>query len=257
MIEAVYKKKGIRIAQIWFSEKGDKPQEKADILFFHGKPEESTDHSSLSTVFHTLMTDLTLSGEELLSQINKNVRYEIRRNGKESVECRTYTSKELSKNPEVIKNFTDMYETMYKEKGKNQVINSAQLEAYMKKEAFLLTGIYEGGTPLVFHSYIVGKEQVRLLHSVSDFRSVSVDSNLIARANKRLHWDDICMFQDQGKQLYDWGGVSSLENPNGIDAFKFKFGGSPLTYYNVYIGKSLLGKVMVTLLKVRNRKKEN
>lgn len=253
MIEAVYKKKGIRIAQIWFAEEEDKPQEKADVLFFHGISDKKDDKYCLSTTFHTLITDLKLSNEELLSQINKNVRYEIRRNTKEPVEYRTYTSKQLLDNPDVVRSFTDMYRIMYKEKGINQEISSTQLEAYLNQNAFFLTGIFSEDTPLVFHSYIVGKNQVRLLHSVSDFRSENADANLIARANKRLHWEDICMFQEQGVQIYDWGGVSSLDNPNGIDAFKFKFGGNPLTYFNVYKGKSLIGKAVVTLLKIKNR----
>lgn len=253
MIEAVYRKKSIRICQIWFAEKEVKPHDKADLIFFHGIPRESTERNSLSTPFHTLISNLTLSQEELQSVINKNVRYEIRRNVKEPVECRVFTSKDLLENPMVVKQFADMYELMYKEKGKKKTFNMVQLQAYLKKDAFVLTGVYEEDNPLVFHSYIVGEDKVRLLHSVSDFRNESADANLIARANKRLHFEDLCMFQTQGKKTYDWGGVSSLENPNGIDAFKFKFGGSPLTYYNVYLGGSLLGKTVVALLKLKNR----
>ena len=147
-----------------------------------------------------------------------------------------------------------MYELMYKEKGQKAVFNMTQFKEYLKEEAIWVTAIYDKEQPLVFHSYIVGEKQVRLLHSVSDFRSDEKDANLIARANKRLHWEDICLFKNEGKEVYDWGGISSLENPNGIDAFKCKFGGSPLSYYNVYKGKSLLGKAIVSVMKLKTQR---
>ena len=46
-------------------------------------------------------------------------------------------------------------------------------------------------------------------------------------------------------------GISNIENPNGIDIFKMKFGGEIITYYNVYEGYSLIGKVVVNALKHR------
>ena len=46
-----------------------------------------------------------------------------------------------------------------------------------------------------------------------------------------------------GIENYDWGGISSLDNPNGIDKFKMAFGGSPIFYYNVMITCSLRLKI--------------
>ncbi|MCH5275867.1 MAG: hypothetical protein J1E65_08500 [Lachnospiraceae bacterium] len=201
-----------------------------------------------------MISNLNESEEELLSHINKNVRYEIRRNCKEELEYRVFASAELQQKPEVIAQFADMYELMYREKGQKVVFNGVQFKEYLKQNAIILTGIYQEGLPLVFHSYIVGEKQVRLLHSVSDFRSKDADANLVARANKRLHWEDMILFKKHGKEIYDWGGVSDLENPNGIDAFKFKFGGDPTTYYNVYQGSSFLGKAAVAIMKRRNER---
>lgn len=256
MVIITYRKKKVAVTQLWFA--GDMAagqQVKTDILFFHGMPFKAADRDCLSTEFHTLISNLSESEETLFSKINKNVRYEIRRNCKETAEYKTFTSKELAEQPEVTEQFADMYELMYREKGVKAAFNMTQFKAYMKEEAIMLTAIYEGGRPLVFHSYIVGEDQVRLLHSVSDFRSGEVDANLVARANKRLHWEDMLLFQKEGRRSYDWGGVSSLEKPNGIDAFKFKFGGEPLTYYNVYKGKSWLGKMAVFVMKKRMGKK--
>lgn len=256
MIQITYHKKGIRITQIWFSENIFKSENlKTDILFYHGVSQAQADNKCLFTEFHTLISNLDLPEEELLSRINKNVRYEIRRNCKEEAEYRVFPSAELQQKPEIITQFADMYEAMYRQKGQKAVFNRIQFLEYLKQNAILLTAIYQEELPLVFHSYIVGEKQVRLLHSVSDFRSGETDANLVARANKRLHWEDMLLFKKQGKKIYDWGGVSSLEEPNGIDAFKFKFGGEPLTYYNAYRGSSFLGKAAVAIMKRRNGKK--
>lgn len=256
MVQITYRKKGIAVTQIWFAaDVAAGQQTKTDILFFHGMPRGAAGKNCLSTEFHTLISNLAESEEMLFTKINKNVRYEIRRSCKEAVEYKIFTSKELEKQPQVAEQFAAMYELMYREKGIKAVFNMAQFRAYIKKNAMMLTAIYEENRPLVFHSYIVGEGQVRLLHSVSDFRSGAVDGNLVARANKRLHWEDMLLFQKEGRTSYDWGGVSSLENPNGIDAFKFKFGGEPLTYYNVIEGKSLLGKIAVGVMKKRIGKK--
>lgn len=254
MIQATYRKKGIRITQVWYPDGKNHKFTGTDLVFYHAVDKEDNGKNRIATMFHTLMSDLLLPEEELQSRINKNVRYEIRRNNKEEVEFRHFTSKELQENIRVQEEFAHMYELMYEEKGMKAVFNRPQLAAYLKADAFALTGIYKDGKPVVFHSYIVGENEVRLLHSVSAFRDENTDANFVARANKRLHWDDMLLWKAQGKEKYDWGGVSSLENPNGIDAFKFKFGGETLTYYNVYEGISLIGKLAIGVLKKRKGK---
>lgn len=249
MVKITYKKKGIRVTQIWYPEEmRDFSETKTDIVFCHGVYQKK--HSkALYQTFHTLISDLTEVDETLFSRINKNVRYEIRRNNKENVEYKVFQSKDLLEKPDVLNSFSIMYENMYAEKGMKQSLNLEQLRLYAREEALLVSGIYVGEQPVVMHSYIVAEKKVRLLHSVSEFRRQDMDANFIARCNKRLHWDDLKYLAGLGKTEYDWGGVSSLENPNGIDAFKFKFGGTPSTYYNEYVGKSWLGKMVLGILK--------
>lgn len=57
------------------------------------------------------------------------------------------------------------------------------------------------------------------------------------------------LFAGIGIQKYDWGGISSLTEPNGIDVFKMKFGGDLTTYYNVITGQTPLGKLAMLVLK--------
>lgn len=248
-----YQKKGIKIGQIWFNDEisFDKIDEKMDIAFFHGIKEKQEGKNEVSQEFHTLISDLTEDEDKLYSVISKNVRYEIRKSKTDDVVLRTYQGKAILENEKILQDLGNMYQVMYQSKGMNSLFNYTQARQYAQKEALLITGVYQGDEPLVLHSYVLGDTEARLLHSVSDFRDIGLDANLIARSNKRLHWEDIQFLKQSGFTICDWGGVSSFENPNGIDTFKMKFGGNPMTYYNVFVGKSFLGKIGIKLLKLK------
>lgn len=255
MVEITYKKKGIRISQIWFSQ-GICGSAKTDILFFH-EVAKGDEKGCIYQPFHTLVSDLTRDEESLYGLIQKNVRYEIRRNQKEEVDFKLYSSEEILNEPELLTEFARMYEAMYREKGIHQTLNIMQLKFYARANGLMISTMSLKNQPVVFHSYIVDKEKVRLLHSVSEFRKEDMDAGFIARCNKRLHWEDMCYFRTKNRKEYDWGGVSSLDNPNGIDAFKCKFGGYPVTYYNKYQAGSTFGKLIILLLRIYFRKRND
>jgi hypothetical protein len=69
-------------------------------------------------------------------------------------------------------------------------------------------------------------------------------------ANKYLHLRDMEYLQDLCVTVYDWGGISSSSEPNGIDKFKMSFGGHPVRYYNITWGHSVKQKLFN---KIENR----
>ena len=73
MIQATYRKKGIRITQVWYPDQTDLSNVKTDILFFHGVEKKDTEKNRIYTTFHTQMSDLTLTEEELLEKINASI----------------------------------------------------------------------------------------------------------------------------------------------------------------------------------------
>lgn len=251
-----YKKHGIRIGQAWFEENMTQGKSHADIVFFHGIREKKKGNFCKNEVFYTLFSDLLLPEEELYSAIHKNVRYEIRKNEKESMTVKYFTKKELLEEQKRLEELEEMYHALYLSKGMNQFLNHDQLLGYAGTGALVLTEIFSEGQPLVIHSYLTDGKQTRLLHSVSEFRAEGADANLVARANKRLHWEDMKYFKERGVNLYDWGGISNPDNPNGIDAFKMKFGGVSETYFNVLEGRTLLGKLGVMAIKLKDGRKE-
>ncbi|MBP3604396.1 MAG: hypothetical protein J6J79_09660 [Lachnospiraceae bacterium] len=256
MVDVVYQKKFLRINQIWYPKDVKiaellKQKRKSDILFVHGTEKEETKGSFCGgNEFHTCINDLAITEEEIWAKINKNVKYEIRRSDKDDIEIKYYTGADIKADHSLLRTFADIYEKMYRSKGMDVKLNMTAIDYYLQADAICFSAILYKGEMIVFHSYICDETDVRLLHSASCFRDESVDRNMMGRVNKRLHWDDIKYFKDKGVIRYDWGGISDFENPNGIDAFKLKFGGEKVTYYNVYAGNSLLGKTAVLAMKL-------
>ncbi len=255
----IYKKKVFWLAQIWYAplltEWVACHKTKADILFFHGiSSQEVEAHEQKSGVmvsqFHTFMNSLTSSEEELFLGVHKKVKNEIRRSQKEAVEIAHYTSKDLLESPQLVEQFACMYQGMYEAKGMKESLNHTAFQAYMEADMVQMSVMTYEGMPIVFHTYILDGEQVRLLHSVSEFRNERADANLIGRGNKRLHLEDMYYYKELGVVQYDWGGISNLEQPNGIDQFKMRFGGKHATYYNVLYPNTFYGKCILLCMKL-------
>lgn len=259
MIDTSYRKKFLTVNQIWYPDAlsiSELLQQKrnADILFVHGVPIEETKGKFRGwQEYHTCMNDLTLSEEKMFAEINKNVRYECRRSERDGIEIRFYKKAEIVADRKILDIFAEIYEKMYQSKGIDTKLNLTAIEKYLETDSICFSAVWYQNEPIVFHSYIYDVYDTRLLHSASCFREESADQNLIGRANKKLHWEDMKYFKENGILRYDWGGISDFENPNGIDEFKLKFGGQKITYYNVFAGNTPLGKLAVTAMKKMKR----
>lgn len=259
MIDVTYKKKFLSVNQIWYGKDISiaellKQKRSADILFVHGADKEETKGAFRGwQEYHTCINDLRLSEEDMLSKINKNVRYEIRRSQRDGIAFSFYQKKEIEENASLLKTFSDIYERMYLSKGSATKLNINAINHYLENDNIIFSAVMREGEILVFHSYIYEGTQTRLLHSASCFREESADQAMIGRVNKRLHWEDIKYFKNAGVVEYDWGGISDFDNPNGIDEFKLKFGGEKITYYNIFAGNTVLGKLAVTVMKLLKR----
>ena len=132
----------------------------------------------------------------------------------------------------------------------NQCLNTNELIGYALSNRLIVSCASIDGKTVVYHSYIFDDKNCRLLHSCSDFRTGdSSERNSIGRANKYLHWMDILSFKREGLIKYDWGGVASFEKPNGIDMFKEAFGGDRISYYNIYVPKTIRRKLYIIVVK--------
>jgi lipid II:glycine glycyltransferase (peptidoglycan interpeptide bridge formation enzyme) len=106
------------------------------------------------------------------------------------------------------------------------------------------------------HAYVVSDNTARLYQSSSLFRnSQSGDyKNLVARANRLLHWEDMLYFKRlDGIRWYDFGGwyggaasSQSYREQLLIDQFKESFGGENKREYSFIEPASFLGKIAVS-----------
>ena len=145
-----------------------------------------------------------------------------------------------------------MYHEMYEEKGLHgHYLQVSELKEYAKQNALIITTAEINNKVVVYHSYIKDDLHSRFLQSCSEFRVAdNAMRNAIGRANKYLHWNDWLLLKKMGIVEYDWGGIASYDNPNGIDKFKMSFGGEYRKYYNISSTCSLRAKLYHKLRKM-------
>ena len=249
MLHSVYKKGFITIGHVWFpNENKEEIQSHADILYIHGTElvSDIKRRYSINNNQYTLLTDLTMDEALLFNQIGKTVKYEINRSAKEGIIIKYYTSEDLVNHKYLVEELGNAYEKMYHQKGMKIKFNHQLVDAYINNGVLLLSvAQYSDNHNIVYHAYIYSDTNARLLYSTSTFRDGKIEANTVARANKYLHWEDLRYFKHRGLKVYDWGGISSLAHPNGIDRFKMEFAGVSHQYYNCIVGISKLGITLV------------
>lgn len=234
---------------VWFEnvEKNGGGYDKIIINASDNPVEKIGKEKCISTRQETLCTDLSASDDILWSQLTKTVRNEINRSKREDVKICFYPSNLISE--KLLDEFESMYIEMYASKNiKTQGLNRKLLKAYIENNALLISVAYINGNPFIYHSYVCDKIHARLLHSCSAFREKdNAFRNVIGRANKYLHWSDWLYLKGMGVTEYDWGGISSYHNPNGIDKFKMSFGGEYREYFNLLAFCSWKAKIQYYL----------
>lgn len=216
--------------------------------------------AAIEDVAYTYLTDLSVPAEELIASFSKTVRYEIRRSEKDALSISFYDSEALGEHQEILKDFTATYLHFCELCGNQElksVLDEGLIQTYIRSHCFLLSAA-EFANGKVYHAYFFSESSACLWYSASDFRNQDVDRNLAARANRRLHLEDMKYFQKQGIRSYDWGNVSTKnnENPNGIDQFKASFGGTYSENYSYTVGNTLWGRILLFGRKLLTRHEE-
>jgi len=206
----------------------------------------------------SLVSTLNMEMEMIMQNFSSTTRNEIRRAEREQVQVRFYSSDTLITDSKILKRMSLLYTNMYTEKGiLNRKLPIAELNAYAQSGCLLISVAVIDDVEVVFHSYIVSQNKARLLQSCSEFRVAdNAMRNAIGRANKYLHYCDMKYLQKMGIEEYDWGGITSYTEPNGIDKFKMSFGGTFVEYFNVRYIKSCKQKVFERIMK-RNAERGN
>ena len=248
MIVLDVKKHGLQYYDVWYAKE---PFTQAGIVVY--KSSEVPIGKNVH-VKNTLITDLTVSEEEIIATFSKNCRYEIRRAEREQIDVTIKCGQEVSVRD--IEEFTDYFLEFRRSKNFAPLIRATvaeELEHYRKHDAVAVSVAYCKGIPVVYHTYLIDESRVRLFQSASLFRlEEEISAKIIGMANRYLHREDILYFKRAGKTEYDWGGAGKTEEVASITQFKESFGGTSHEFYDCRTCRGVKARIYELLVKMRN-----
>lgn len=169
--------------------------------------------------FFTKLIDITKPIPVIESELENKTAYEIRRAIKDGVTVEVEND---------VKHFIGFYNAFAQTKHLKKI--KSKLNNY-NGQLIITKAVFEHND-VVMHAYVcdAALKRVRLLYSASLFRNESNTQfkATIGRANRLLHFNDMCFFKEQGYHTYDLGGYAmgtADEALARINQFKDGFGG--------------------------------
>jgi hypothetical protein len=220
MIEVRRRRHGIPYAQKWFARRTS-PRDFLGVVINYQYLGPSSPLFFVKRPFVTLHIDLARDPEAILADMQKTVRYKIRRADGEGLAWHEDVAS---------KDFAAFHEAFARGKG-IEGIDMSRIESF--GAALALTSVTQGDQVLSQHAHLVDvvEGRARLVYS-SSARFAGVDPALVGRANRWCHWKDMLRFKELGVRTYDLGGFApDTKNPTleGINDFKTGFGGTIVT----------------------------
>jgi hypothetical protein len=216
MTEIKRKKHGLAYEQKWFARQATSRDALALVAYFQFQG-KLPPKPFIRQRFTTIVVDLNRNPEEIMADMQKNVRYKIRRAENDALCWETGFDE---------RQFVTFHQAFAKEKGIGG-IDLRRIRSF--GSAIQLTRVICGGQVLAQHAYLVDREEQRSRQLFSATgRFENADSALIGRANRWCHWRDMLHFKELGITTFDLGGVAPQAGTgalDGINDFKMGFGG--------------------------------
>jgi hypothetical protein len=233
------------MGEVWFDE--EPRQGRVDVITYRQRPEPLGGGGW--TPFHTRIIDLRLSEAELRSNVRKQTRQEIRRAGEQDG---TVCSHHDGRDEEAFAQLQRFFDHWAVAQGRppcDQVWLKAMADA---GRLDISTARSAKGTLLVCHAHYLGRDRARAVCSASLRREDTdpLTHQIVGRANRLLHWNDMICFRGKGITYYDFAGwYTGDTDPRllTINQFKAAFGGEVVCDYNCRLPVSLKGKAALWL----------
>ena len=197
--------------------------------------------------FYTLHLELKQSTDQLLSQLKGPTRYEIVR-----ARDRDRLVTQIADEPtgDGVMRFVEFYNS-YTQFHTISTDNSRYLvQLASLKSLSISSASNEFDGDLAFHAYLVDEQRARLLLSVIRQPQNNCGGALLGRANRLLHWQDICHFKNKGLTCYDFGGLYIKGDDLKllqVARFKAGFGGKLVKEYKCIKALTVRGKLALGL----------
>ena len=250
MVLTTYSKKGIRLKHVWFAGNDELGHlasctRDADLLYVHGVTDLALPHAVRMGAQHTLIKELGSDTDAVYQTFGKHLRKFIQRSINEGTSIRLLTGAEVTDG--VLDTCLRLYNKMKEDKGLPGAFNTTLARRYAASGNLLVSQACIGDTVVGFKASIVDAHHLRGWVSAFAFREEEFDAQAVSRAHQLLEWETMRWCCHNGITAYDFGGIYSFDEPNGIDKFKFAFAkeGLRVTYGNYLVGTSPLGKAAV------------
>lgn len=252
MIIATYKKFGIRLGHVWFATQEElvtnskMKKAKADLVCVHGVYLSPSCVQAVKLgAQHSLIKQLFRDPDMVYQTFGKHLRKFIQRSISEGTSVQIYAGTEIT--DDILASCLRLYNKMKEDKGLPGTFNTALAKEYAASGNLIISQAYIGDVVVGFKAAIVDCQHLRGWVSAFAFREEELDAQVVSRAHQLLEWETMRYCCQNGITSYDFGGISSFEEPNGIDKFKMTFAkeGERVTYDNYLVGVSLLGKTAV------------
>jgi hypothetical protein len=234
----------VRVLEVWFD---DEPLERsgADLIKYWQRSKPTCSRNWL--YYYTLLIDIDLSPEELLSRMHSGNAQQIRRAmSKDRFECQFIPSP----SDQAIESFIQFHDAVHGP-GSDLQLDRAALKHIASSGLLALSKVStQEGKVVAWHAYVchLGQTRARCDLSVT-LRPDTQDSdarNFIGRGNRLLHYRDMLALRELGIRTYDFGGWyprSDDQKRLNINRFKEGFGGEVVREYQGEIPLTLLGKL--------------
>jgi len=146
------------------------------------------------------------------------------------------------------------YMKLWRRKNNAGALGVGQIAELIARDRFVLTASRDPqGEVLSWHGYVRVSDRIRLFTTISDIDPARDThwNNLVGRAHRLHHWQDMLAFKAEGVRSYDFGGVyrgtQDTEQMN-IARFKQSFGGSFADGYDAVVPLTLKGRLALSLV---------
>ena len=194
---------------------------------------------------HSLIKTLDPEEAVVYQSFGKHLRKFIQRSISEGTTVRILSGMEI--NDQVLDTCLRLYNKMKEDKNLPGTFNTVLAKHYAANGNLMVSLACIENNVVGFKASIVDDRHLRGWVSAFAFRAGEFDAQVISRAHQLLEWETMRRCCQIGIVSYDFGGIDSFENPNGIDKFKMTFAkeGQRVTYNNYLVGASPIGKAAV------------
>jgi lipid II:glycine glycyltransferase (peptidoglycan interpeptide bridge formation enzyme) len=243
-----YKKHTVAIAELYFGETLSAVG--VDVIRYCQRSEPTP--GVRQPPYRTILIDLRGDVEEILGRIERGTRYEIRRADKDNLAL----GAEFPCRRDLLGRFCDAHDNAASAKQRPR-LDRRPLQAACAAGVLDVSWAGTGnGTILAWHCHHQLRSHAVLSYSVSTHRLSSDPAfrQLVGRANRRLHWEDITRLKSQGVETLDLGGWyegSEDQELLKINAFKEELGGRIVEVYNSMQARTWKGRLAMRLLSAK------